>query len=94
MPASLSKLMRTSIAFRSVLETARIVSPRNCCVIINGQTGTGKEMITRKFHTHNFRADLLVPAQCLQNATAAAVREKERHPDPPKPFPEKTGEFL
>jgi transcriptional regulator with PAS, ATPase and Fis domain len=54
-----------SIAFQSVLETARIVSPRNCCVIINGQTGTGKEMIARKIHADSLRANnFFIPVDC------------------------------
>jgi transcriptional regulator with GAF, ATPase, and Fis domain len=44
-----------SIAFESVLETVQIVSPRSCCVVINGETGTGKEMIARQIHAHSTR---------------------------------------
>jgi transcriptional regulator with GAF, ATPase, and Fis domain len=54
-----------SIAFQSVLETVRIVSPRNCCVVINGQTGTGKEMVARQIHAQSLRSGrVFIPVDC------------------------------
>jgi len=54
-----------SVAFQSVMETVRIVAPRNCCVIIHGPTGTGKEMTARQIHLHSRRANnVFVPVDC------------------------------
>ncbi len=54
-----------SPAFQSVLETIRIVAGRTCCVIIQGQTGTGKEMAARQIHALSERADkVFIPVDC------------------------------
>lgn len=54
-----------SIAFQSVMETVQIVAPRNCCVILHGQTGTGKEMTARQIHAHSLRAkNTFIPVDC------------------------------
>ena len=54
-----------SPAFQSVLETIRIVAARTCCVIIQGQTGTGKEMAARQIHALSERADkVFIPVDC------------------------------
>jgi DNA-binding NtrC family response regulator len=45
-----------SPAFRSIIETIRIVSCRECPVIITGETGTGKEMVARQIHVHSSRS--------------------------------------
>jgi len=61
----LNKLVGTSVAFESVLETVQMVSPRNCCVVINGETGTGKEMIARQIHALSSRAhQVFIPVDC------------------------------
>ena len=63
--AGSNKLVGASIAFQSVLETVQIVSPRNCCVIINGETGTGKEMVARHVHAQSLRANrVFIPVDC------------------------------
>jgi len=54
-----------SPAFQSVLETIRIVAARTCCVIIQGQTGTGKEMAARQIHALSERAGkVFIPVDC------------------------------
>jgi transcriptional regulator with PAS, ATPase and Fis domain len=54
-----------SIAFQSVMETVQIVAPRNCCVIIHGHTGTGKEMTARQIHARSQRAhQVFIPVDC------------------------------
>lgn len=63
--ANSTRPVGASIAFQSVLETVQVVSPRNCCVIINGETGTGKEMIARQIHAHSRRAGrVFIPVDC------------------------------
>lgn len=60
-----SSAVGTSIAFQSVMETVAVVAPRNCCVVINGQTGTGKEMVAHQIHTLSLRAaNPFVPVDC------------------------------
>jgi transcriptional regulator with PAS, ATPase and Fis domain len=47
------------------METVEIVSPRNCSVIINGETGTGKEMVARQIHERSQRArEVFIPVDC------------------------------
>jgi transcriptional regulator with PAS, ATPase and Fis domain len=54
-----------SIAFQSVMETVETVAPRNCSVILHGQTGTGKEMTARQIHAHSLRAKhTFIPVDC------------------------------
>ncbi|HOK67566.1 MAG TPA: sigma-54 dependent transcriptional regulator [Anaerohalosphaeraceae bacterium] len=54
-----------SPAFQSVLETIRIVGPRCCCVILEGETGTGKEMAARLIHALSERsAKPFIPVDC------------------------------
>lgn len=60
-----NRLVGKSVAFQSVMETVGIVSPRNCCVIINGETGTGKEMVARQIHARSLRArEVFIPVDC------------------------------
>lgn len=54
-----------SDAFNSLVETVRSIAHRHSCVMITGQTGTGKEMIARKIHEFSPRADKpFVPVDC------------------------------
>jgi transcriptional regulator with PAS, ATPase and Fis domain len=42
-----------------------MVAPRNCNVILNGETGTGKEMVARQIHLNSQRADgVFIPVDC------------------------------
>jgi len=60
-----NRLVGKSFAFESVMETVQMVAPRNCSVIINGETGTGKEMVARQIHAESRRADrVFVPVDC------------------------------
>ena len=43
--------------FRFVLDQVRIVAPTNCAVVIQGETGTGKELIARAIHNQSQRAN-------------------------------------
>ena len=44
-----------SEAFREVLEQVRIVAPADSTVLIEGETGTGKEVIANAIHVHSKR---------------------------------------
>lgn len=62
---SVSRFVGRSFAFESVLETVQMVAGRNCSVIINGETGTGKEMVARQIHAKSQRANrVFVPVDC------------------------------
>ena len=45
----------SSAAFRGVLAPARIVAPADATVLIEGETGTGKELIARAIHKRSRR---------------------------------------
>lgn len=54
-----------SIAFQSIMETIDTVGPRECSVIILGETGAGKEMVARQIHIKSQRAaNVFVPVDC------------------------------
>src|SRR6266849_6634697 len=44
-------------AIRKVLELVRTVAPTNSTALIEGETGTGKELIARAIHEHSTRRD-------------------------------------
>ena len=60
-----ARLIGCSEAFTALVETVRSVAHRHCCVLICGQTGTGKEMIARKIHEYSNRSDKpFIPVDC------------------------------
>jgi formate hydrogenlyase transcriptional activator len=50
------ELIGESPKFRAVLEQVDLVAPANCAVLIQGETGTGKELIARAIHRRSQRA--------------------------------------
>ncbi|MGA9626221.1 MAG: sigma 54-interacting transcriptional regulator, partial [Bryobacteraceae bacterium] len=44
-----------SAALREVLDQLQTVAPTDSTVLIEGETGTGKELIARAIHTHSRR---------------------------------------
>lgn len=52
-------------AFQSIIECIQSLGPRQSSVIINGETGTGKEMVARQIHLHSPRANgMFIPVDC------------------------------
>jgi formate hydrogenlyase transcriptional activator len=45
-----SELIGSSARFRSVLDDVRVVASAECAVLVQGETGTGKEVIARAIH--------------------------------------------
>lgn len=50
-------IIGTSPALRDVLDMVRIVAPTDATVLINGETGTGKELIAEAIHKSSYRAN-------------------------------------
>jgi formate hydrogenlyase transcriptional activator len=48
-------IVGSSPALRATLDHLRIVAPTDSTVLIEGETGTGKELIARAIHTHSDR---------------------------------------
>jgi transcriptional regulator with GAF, ATPase, and Fis domain len=51
-----SNLIGESQEFKRVLDQVRIVAPTDCSVLIQGETGTGKELIAQAVHQQSPRA--------------------------------------
>ncbi len=50
-------IVGSSAALRGVLDQVRTVAPTNCTVLIEGETGTGKELIAQAIHNNSRRRD-------------------------------------
>ena len=51
-----SNLIGASDEFKQVLNQVRIVAPTDCSVLIQGETGTGKELVAHAIHQQGSRA--------------------------------------
>src|SRR5713101_537565 len=52
-----ARFVGNSDAFRRVLDMVRVVAPTDATVLINGETGTGKELIAEAIHKYSDRSD-------------------------------------
>jgi formate hydrogenlyase transcriptional activator len=69
-------IIGNSPALRDVLDMVRIVSPTGATVLINGETGTGKELIAEAIHKSSDRANgPFVKVNCV--AIPAGLLESE-----------------
>jgi formate hydrogenlyase transcriptional activator len=50
------ELIGTSEQFRAVLDQVNLVAPADCAVLVQGETGTGKELIARAIHSRSQRS--------------------------------------
>ena len=56
-PAKTHPIIGSSFKFRQVLKEVETVAPTSSAVLINGETGTGKELIARAIHDPSPRRD-------------------------------------
>ena len=60
-----SEMIGSSPKMIEIYKTISLVAPTNATVLIEGETGTGKEMIARMIHNHSTRAPQpFVPVDC------------------------------
>lgn len=73
---AIADLIGSSETFRDLLEAVRIVAPVDSAVLIQGETGTGKEVIARAIHEASCRRNKpLVSINCA--AIPSALLESE-----------------
>ncbi|QHN03634.1 AAA family ATPase [Granulicella sp. WH15] len=71
-----NSLIGSSNAFRSVIEDIEMVAPLGCAVLIQGETGTGKEVVARAVHDNGSRRNKpFVAVNCA--AIPSALLESE-----------------
>jgi len=71
-----SRVIGSSSKFRTVLENVELVAPVDCSVLIQGETGTGKEVIAQAIHDGSRRSqNRFVAINCA--AIPAALVESE-----------------
>ena len=60
-----SRIIGTSPAMKTVMETARIAAPTEATILITGDSGTGKELFAKAIHDHSPRkTNELVSINC------------------------------
>ena len=60
-----TEMIGSSPRMVEIYKTISLVAPTDATVLIEGETGTGKELIARMLHTHSLRAQhALVPVDC------------------------------
>ena len=70
------EIIGESQRFRAVLQQVGLVAPAGCAVLIEGETGTGKEVIARAIHDASSRKDMpFVALNCA--AIPGALLESE-----------------
>jgi transcriptional regulator with GAF, ATPase, and Fis domain len=73
---AIHNLIGTSAKFQTVLDDIRVVAPAACAVLVQGETGTGKEVIARAIHDSGpRRSGPFVGLNCA--AIPAALLESE-----------------
>ncbi|MEY2493484.1 MAG: hypothetical protein QOH24_2435, partial [Verrucomicrobiota bacterium] len=55
--SGLPRIIGKSAALRRILDMVRVVAPTDATVLINGETGTGKELIAEAIHRHSQRSN-------------------------------------
>ncbi|MDY0062752.1 MAG: sigma 54-interacting transcriptional regulator [Myxococcota bacterium] len=63
-PPADSLLKGRSLGLRRLLDQARRVAPTDLAVLIQGDTGTGKELVAREIHGQSKRGGRFIPVNC------------------------------
>jgi DNA-binding NtrC family response regulator len=63
-PISIEGILGQSAAIVRVLETVQRVAPTNATVLLEGETGTGKELVAQAIHSRSRRQGPFVPINC------------------------------
>ena len=75
----LEGIVGSSRALRVVLDQVRTVAPTDSTVLIEGETGTGKELIANAIHAHSHRRGIPAPPSRLPIRTEVmTLAEAER----------------
>jgi formate hydrogenlyase transcriptional activator len=78
--SGLPRIVGNSAALRSVLSMVRVVAPSDATVLINGETGTGKEVIANAIHQASARRQSrFVALNCAAIPTALLESELFGH---------------
>jgi two-component system, NtrC family, nitrogen regulation response regulator GlnG len=56
-PAAPEEIVGTSAGMQTVFKRIALVAPRDSCVLITGESGSGKELVARAIHRHSSRRD-------------------------------------
>ena len=80
-------IVGNSDALRRVLDMARVVAPTDATVLINGETGTGKELIAEAIHKGSDRSNgppvkvncAAIPAGLLESESRAGRLHRGGH---------------
>ena len=71
-----SEMIGSSPSMIEIYKTVSLVAPTNATVLLEGETGTGKEMIARMIHNNSSRAQSAVRAGGLRVHCAVAAGER------------------
>src|SRR5271163_1371277 len=76
----MSDLIGSSPKFRAVLDAINMVAPADCSVLVQGETGTGKEVIAQAIHDASpRRQNRFVALNCAAIPSALLERELFGH---------------
>lgn len=63
-PISIEGILGQSVAMQDVCNTVQRVAPTHATILLEGETGTGKELVARAIHTLSRRQGPFVPVNC------------------------------